>query len=109
SGNTASCSFSVIVFNVCLQDNSVPSRVVLANSLTGDYRFCCGATVFTGTGTVSVKGNIITIQHNSGNRRVLIKVDKSVKVGSASLQSPPGVMVCTITDTNITNNSCVCQ
>ena len=108
-GNTSACSFTVTTFNICLQDNSVPSRVVLANSLTGDYRICCGGTVYTGKGTVTIQGNIITIQHNPPNRRVIIRVDKSAKVGTASLQSPPGVMVCTITDTNITNNSCVCQ
>jgi hypothetical protein len=32
----------------------------------------------------------------------------TLKRGSASLQMPPGTTVCTITDSDTTNNSCVC-
>lgn len=109
SGNAASCSFTVTVFNGCLQDDSDPARVVIFNAQTGQYRFCCGGTVFTGTGTVTVRGCIVTIQHNAPDRRVQITLDGSVRRGSASLQSPPGTTRCTITDKDTTNNSCVCQ
>jgi hypothetical protein len=108
SGNTATCSFSVTVFNGCLQDDSNPSTVVLFNTVTGEYRFCCGGTIFTGTASVIGKGCTFTLQHNPADRRVLIAVDFAVRVGKASLQFPAGTTKCTIADRNITNNTCAC-
>jgi hypothetical protein len=83
--------------------------VVLINIAKGEYRFCCGGTVNSGTGTVSVRGNLVTIEHNTGTRRVLIKVDRGTKAGTASYSSPPGAGGCQLRDTNITNNGCQCQ
>lgn len=109
SGNTATCSFPVTVFNGCLQDDSNPNIVVLFNTFTGDYRFCCGGSMFTGTASVLARGCIFTLQHNPVDRRLLITVDFATRTGKASLQSPPGTTKCTIADRNITNNTCVCQ
>jgi endonuclease/exonuclease/phosphatase family metal-dependent hydrolase len=109
SGNTAACSFTVTVFDACLQDDGDPSRVVLVNSLTGDYRFCCGGTMYAGRGTVSSRAGVVTLEHTGSGRRVTIRVDKMLKVGTASLQAPPGSVVCTIRDTNTANNQCACQ
>ena len=109
SGNTATCSFAVTTFDLCVQDDSNPATVVLVNTTTGAYRFCCSGTVYTGTGTVTTKGNLVTVQDNNGPRRLLIKVDKGPKSGTASLAQPPGAMLCQIRDTNIMNNSCLCQ
>jgi hypothetical protein len=109
SGNTASCSFTVTVFSGCLQDDSNPANVVLFNAATGEYRFCCGGTVFSGVGTLLVKGCVVTIQHYPADRRVLIKFDGGTSTGTASLQSPPGSIKCTITDRNTRNNTCACQ
>lgn len=109
AGNTASCSFSVTVFDVCLQDDSNPGTVLLFNSLTGAYKFCCAGTTYSGTGTVVVKGCTITLTHNPSDRRLSASVDKTGFKGTASLQSPPGVMKCSITDRDIRNNSCNCQ
>ncbi|HSB12623.1 MAG TPA: Calx-beta domain-containing protein [Blastocatellia bacterium] len=108
AGNTASCSFSVTVFDVCLQDDSNPNTVLLFNSQTGAYKFCCGGTTYTGTGTVSVKGCIITLSHSEGDRRLSASIDKTQFKGIASLQSPPGVMKCSITDRDTRNNTCNC-
>jgi len=107
--NTASCSFTVKLFDSCLQDDSSAGSVVLFNSTTGDYQFCCGATKMTGTGKITKKGSLITLEHVATDRRVLIKLDGSAKAGTASLQAPPGRVVCTITDKNTTNNTCVCN
>src|SRR5262249_36967091 len=96
SGNTAACTFAVTVFTGCLQDDSNPANVVLFNAATGEYRFCCGGTVLSGMGTVLMKGCTVTIQHNPTDRRVLIRFDGGASVGSASLQSPPGTIRCTI-------------
>ena len=60
-------------------------------------------------GTVLVKGCTVTIQHYPANGRVLIKFDGAVGAGTASLQSPPGSIRCTITDRNTKNNTCACQ
>ena len=108
-GLMASCSFTVSVFNGCLQDDSNPGTVILINTLTGDYRFCCSGSVFTGKGTVVQQGNTYTLTHNAADRKVLARIDGSANSGTASIQSPPGTTRCTITDRNITNNSCQCQ
>jgi hypothetical protein len=108
SGNTAACSFTVTVFSGCLQDDSNAANVVLFNATTGEYRLYCGGTVFTGVGTVLVKGCVVTIQHYPADRRVQIRFDGGVGAGTASLQSPPGSIRCTITDRNTKNNTCAC-
>ena len=105
SGNTATCSFTVTTFDVALQDDSNPSTILLWNSITGSYRFCCNGTTFTGVGKATRKGCVYTLQHNPADRRVLGKVDKAVHAGSASLQSPPGRTRCTITDRNTLNDT----
>ena len=107
-GQTASCSFTVTVFDVCLQDDSNPATALVFNSITGDYRFCCAGTVFTGKGTVIKKGCIISLDHYPSDRRLTVRVDLSVSRGTASLQFPPGTLKCTITDRNLRNNTCNC-
>ncbi len=109
SGNTATCSFTVTVFNICLQDNGNPANVLLINSVTGDYRFCCNGSIFTGRGKMTIRGQIFTLDHSPADRRVSARVDGTAKTGTANLQSPPGTQRCTITDSNTQNNTCVCQ
>jgi uncharacterized delta-60 repeat protein len=108
SGNTATCMFTVSVFNACLQDDATPTTVILFNTFTGDYRFCCNGSVFTGKGSIVKQGSIYTLTHNPADRRVLARLDNSTKTGTASLQSPPGTTRCTISDRNTANNSCQC-
>jgi hypothetical protein len=108
SGNQRSCSFTVAIFDVCLQDDSMPGTVLLFNSYTGDYLFCCGGTTYTGTGTVVKQGGIYSLTHNTSNRRVLGRFEVTQNRGTASLQSPVGVMKCSISDRDVRNNSCSC-
>lgn len=108
SGNTATCSFTLQAFNVFLQDVFNPNTVLLFNTQTGAYRFCCNGTTYTGTGTVNVQGCIYTLQHNAVDRRVMGSVDFSIAKGSGSLQVPPGKSACTLSDTNIRNNTAAC-
>ncbi len=109
AGNKSMCSFTVTVFNGCLQDDTNQGNQVLFNTFTGEYIFCCnGAVVATGTGTLTKQGCVYTIQHNTSTRRVLIKVDFTVKRGNASIQMPPGSLKCTITDRDIRDNQCNC-
>ena len=108
SGNTASCTFKVSVFDLCLQDDSNSGTVLLINSVTGDYIFCCSGMTFSGKGTISKTGSTYKLTHNAIDRRVLATDDEAQHKGTASLQSPPGVTKCTITDRNTLNNSCTC-
>ena len=109
AGNTAICSFQVRVFNLCVQDNSNPGNVVLIDTSTGAYRFCCnGVLVASGTGTRNVRGCIVTISDSSNNKIVLITVDGSSMRGTAAVKQGGGI-VCTISDSNLANNTCVCQ
>lgn len=107
--NTASCSFTVTVFNVCLQDETNPNTVLLINTMTGAYKFCCSGTTYTGTGTISVRGCTASLQHSAPGWRVNASVDQSQFKGTASIQSPPGVNKCTIIDKDTRNNTCNCQ
>ena len=43
-GHTATCSFTVTAFNVCLQDDTNPNSRLLINTFTGEYRFFCANT-----------------------------------------------------------------
>ena len=109
SNNVSTASTAVTGgLDICLQDDANPSTVLLFSSQTGDYRFCCNGTVFTGRGTVIVRGSAITLQHNTTDRRVQANVDRSVFRGTASLQSPPGTIRCTISDRDTRNNTCTC-
>jgi predicted extracellular nuclease len=106
SGNTATCSFTVTVFDVALQDDSNPSTILLWNSITGQYRFCCNGTTYTGFGKATRQGCVYTLQTPTAtDRRILGRHDKSVHTGSGSLQSPPGAIRCNITDRNTLNDT----
>jgi hypothetical protein len=111
SGNTATCSFTVTTFDTALQDDSNPSSILLWNSITGAYRFCCTGITFTGVGKATRQGCVYTLEHNPGDRRVLGRVDKGVHAGSGSIQAPPGTTRCTITDRTTLNDTNVtaCQ
>ncbi len=112
SGNTATCSFTISTFDVALQDDSNPSIILLWNSLTGAYRFCCNGITFTGVGKATRQGCVYTLETaNAPDRRVLGRVDKAVHAGTASLQAPPGTTKCVITDRNTLNdtNLAACQ
>jgi len=93
---------------VCLQDDSNPKIVFLGNSVTGDYQFCCGGTLFTGKAVVTKLGNLVTFQHNAPDRRVLANDDEGAFRGTATIQNPPGIVKCTIGDRDTRNNTCVC-
>jgi hypothetical protein len=104
----ATCSFAITTFDVCLQDDSNHSTNLLFNSATGAYQFCCGGTTYTGTGTVKKKGSTITLDDSGGNKRLSATVNGATHSGKASLQSPVGVIRCSITDRDTRNNSCSC-
>ncbi|HKQ04864.1 MAG TPA: choice-of-anchor X domain-containing protein [Blastocatellia bacterium] len=99
----------VITYDVCVQDDS-NGNMLQFNTGTGDYQFtrCSSGFSLTGTGVVTIKGSIITLQHNAADRRVLAQVDNSVKNGKASVQVFSLGTTFTVTDRNTTNNTCSC-
>ena len=100
-------------FDVCLQDETNPGNVVLVNTSTGDYSFCCGGVpIASGRGTLNIKGGIGSIDNAKGDRRVHIQWDTSANnnngEGTAIVQKLSDKIVCQITDKNMSNNSCSC-
>jgi len=105
--NTASCSFTVSVFNIVLQDDSNPALRFQGNSSTGAYTFCNGAVTVTGTAIVLKKGNVVTFQQNAADHRVSVTDDLGTFKGTATLQMPVGTIKIAITDRD-TRNSAGC-
>jgi subtilase family protein/HYR domain-containing protein len=103
-----SCSFTVSASDVCLQDDGNPSTVLIFNSSSGAYTFCCGGVTYTGTGKVTKSGGTIVLVHNPPDRRVQASINSATHSGTASLQQPPGTVRCTITDRDTRNNTCTC-
>jgi subtilisin-like proprotein convertase family protein len=108
AGNTATCSFTVTVFNACLQDDNNPNIVLLWNTVTGAYSFCCNGTTYTGTGVVTNKGTSHSINHMGTDRRINGVFDCATSKGQGALQSNVGSLICTINDRDIRNNTCSC-
>jgi hypothetical protein len=115
SGNTATCSFAVTAFNVCLQDDNNPGNrlliQVVANSPTAPYRFFCANTPTPFTGVGKIEGNrpgscLFGLTHNTAAVRVRANWSTNTQSGDASIQSPPGTERCGIQDRDMTDNNC---
>jgi hypothetical protein len=106
SGNTATCSFTVSVFDVCLQDDANPSTKLLINSFSGDYRFLCQGNIFVGKGKVSGLACNKQLLHSPPGLRVRANWTTTAKAGNASLQVPAGTNRCVIEDRDMTDNDC---
>ena len=75
----------------------------------GEYVFTnCGGFGAGGLGVLTRRGNIITLQHNALDRRLLARIDGGVNKGVASLQMPALGVTFTISDRNTLNNACSC-
>ena len=108
SNVTATCSFTVKLFNACVQDRANPNAVLAWNTNTGEYIFCCNGSIFTGVGQVQVVGCIYTIDHTPVGRRVHGQVDFTTFRGEGFLQTPSGTARCSISDDDVRNNDCSC-
>jgi len=101
--------FRVIEFDVCLQDDYNPNTSVAFNTQTGSYIFCAGGAQYSGTGTVTRRGNTYTLQHNTGDRRVQVSLDVSANRATATLQKlGAGGGTFSLTDRDIRNDTCPC-
>lgn len=108
TGNASTCSFTVTVFDIFVQDDSNPATMLLWNSQTGDYRYCCAGSSYAGRGASRSKGGLFTLAQAVGTHRINASLTASVNRGTASLQVG-GVNRCPITDRDIRNNSSPCQ
>jgi hypothetical protein len=99
---------TVSTFDICIQDDSDPSKVLMFDSTTGDYMFCCGTKHLVGKGIVSKRGCTVTLTQSGPNQRVSASVDRCQLKGTASIQFPIGVTLCSITDRNMANDTCTC-
>lgn len=96
-------------FDLCVQDDS-SGNLLQINSTTGAYQFTnCGGLTIGGTGTLTKRGSQITLQHNASDRRVMVSIDSSTKRATASIQLFSQGRTFSITDRNITNNTCTCR
>jgi hypothetical protein len=117
-------------FNFCLQDDNNPMRTVLFNSFTGDYVFYCqncnagskpvvlpwigqtrsalmqSSDLYVTNPTVTIKPCVIILEHNVADRRVRAQIDTCTHTGGASVQTVSPKMKFTITDRNVTDNTC---
>jgi hypothetical protein len=98
-------------FNNCVQDNNTGDYVQF-NSVTGHYITKQCSTGFTaeGTGVVTTSGSTTTLKENGPIRFVTVSVNNTTHVGSASVKVKNGLSVVAynISDSDTTNNTCIC-
>lgn len=107
-------------FDVCLQDDNQPTRVLFWNTFTGDYIFTSPGppspsppkppptpvgVSLTGFGKLQMKGCIITLSHNAPDRRVFARLDACTKTGDASVETTAPKTNFNITDKNTADNT----
>jgi hypothetical protein len=97
---------------ICIQDDSSPGNFVQVTQ-NGDYNFCCGGvTIASGTGTITTRGNINSIDGTKGDRQVHIEWDFSANnglgAGTAYVEKLSSKFICQITDRNMSNDTCQC-
>jgi len=95
-------------FDLCLQDESNGTSLQI-NSATGDYQLvnCAGITL-SGTGALTRRGCLITLQVNGPDRRLLARIDTCTKSGTATIQVFSQGATFTIMDRNTANSTCGC-
>ena len=93
-------------FDFCIQADG--GGIFQFNSTTGDYQFtnCAGITI-TGTGSVTQRGSLVSLDHSAVDRRVMVRVTGIRATASVQLFSPRRTF--NIADTNIANNTCGCR
>jgi hypothetical protein len=110
SGNRASCSFTVQVWNVCLQDELTGNTLRL-NFNTGEYVFCrrSDGWMLSGVGTVlSNQGCYFELRHQAQDRQVTARIYKCANYGSGAISALQFGFTTSLMDGSLTNNSCLC-
>lgn len=112
AGNTASCSFKVTVWDVCIEDDGGGGSLFF-NSFTGDYLFTrCGPGGFTmvGRGRISRIGCLTRLEDDT--RVVAAEIDRCpiapANRGAARIKRTIPGTTFVLNDSNILNNSGGC-
>lgn len=95
-------------FDTCITDDGGGASLRF-NSGNGDYTFCAGGKTFTGTGEVTKMGRVVTLRHNTADRRLAASVNLGTKTGSGMIQTPVGKTVGSISDRNTADSDCQCR
>jgi hypothetical protein len=107
-GLPAGSTSGLITFDICLRDDSNGNLLQL-DSNTGNYQFTnCSGFAIGGTGAIAKKGGVVTLQDNSGDRRVLARIDKGVNRGTVSVQILSVGITFSIIDRDTKNSACTC-
>jgi hypothetical protein len=106
---TANQARPINSFDVCLQDDGNPAVQMQWSTVTGAYRFCCGGTTYTGTGSVSNRGKVSSLKVGGTDRYIEATFDGGTNRGNAALRYFPTGITCTISDRNTANDSCTCN
>lgn len=97
-------------FDICLQDDS-NGNLLQFNSTTGDYRFsnCRKGLTLTGRGRVSIRFCKVELQVTGTDRSISALANTCAHSGTASIRDSSRNQTFTITDRDITNNTCSCR
>jgi Spherulation-specific family 4 len=98
--------------SICLKDSSTGDQLGI-NFTTGEFLWCSHdekgkSFSMVGSGSVLVRGCVVTLQDFSGDHRMLARYDTSVNRGTAFMRLLPTGSTMMITDTNVGNHSCDC-
>lgn len=97
-------------FDLCLQDDS-NGNLLQFNSQTGDYQFfdCRKGLMLTGRGSVRIHACKIEFSASKPDHSITALANSCTKAGSASVKLLPSGRVLTISDRDMTNNTCTCR
>ena len=95
-------------YDICMQDET-NGNLLQINSTSGDYRFtnCRKGIVYTGKGTVTVRGCKTTLTARAAGQTLTALVNTCSRVASAELITQGKSL--TITDNDMANNMCGCK
>ena len=101
--------YNFVPFDFCIQDDSSGSLLQI-NTTTGEYQFTnCGGLTIGGVGVLAKRGSLIILQHTSSDRRVMATIDTPASRATASVQLFAQGRTFSLTDRNITSNTCACR
>lgn len=97
-------------FDICIQDDR-NGNLLRFNSETGDYQFtdCRKGFTLSGRGAVRIRACKVELQDFGPDRNLSVLANTCTHIGTVSLQvSSPGRSF-TVSDSDITNNTCGCR
>lgn len=121
---TVTATIIVKPFDMCIRSDNSPDTEILLNTFTGNYLFripgsqplahgksprAAGSSGsrLTGTGKLTMKDCVISLEHNVVDRRVMSSLDTCSMTGEASVEIRSPRMAFTILDKNTADNFCV--